>query len=288
MAKSIDDPSFPVRNLRFVLEGDVPRYWLGGERALSLLLDHLSILFPPGEAFFMASVRALEQRVADPQLRADVRAFHGQEALHGREHRRYNDRLRGLGYPVDAIDRSARRLLWLAEKVLGKRAQLAVTAALEHFTALFAQVVLRDDSFMNAAHPEMRALWRWHAAEENEHSHVAFDVLRAAGGGYLLRTSVMLLVSVLFLEKIAEHQLRMMWHDGCLFSLREWRSLGRFLFVEPAMVAKVWPLYWQYFRLSFHPHQIESRALMQRWLSDFASDDRYQSRLTAGKGPAAA
>jgi predicted metal-dependent hydrolase len=36
-------------------------------------------------------------------------------------------------------------------------------------------------------HPEMVRFWRWHAAEELEHKAVAFDVFKAAGGGYLLR-----------------------------------------------------------------------------------------------------
>jgi hypothetical protein len=69
--------------------------------------------------------------------------------------------------------------------------QLAVTCALEHFTALLAQEVLGPDSPFGKAHPMMGALWRWHAAEENEHASVAFDVFRAIDGSYRLRIGVM-------------------------------------------------------------------------------------------------
>lgn len=267
-----------VRNLRFPLT-DTPKYWLDGQRSVSLLLDHLSIVFPPGESFFMTSVRAFEGRVQDPQLRAEMRGFHAQEALHGREHAHYNERLAKLGYPVKSIDRSARRILWLGSKLFSKRAQLGITAALEHFTALFAQVALGDNSFLRKADPEMDALWRWHAAEENEHSAVAFDVFQAVGGGYALRVLMMALATTFFLLKTSEHQLRMMWADGILFSGSEWRALYRFLFKDPAILVRTYRPYLQYYRRDFHPHQIDASALLDEWKREFASAPVYRDKL---------
>ncbi|MDB4987070.1 MAG: hypothetical protein JWN04_2248 [Myxococcaceae bacterium] len=275
--------SITVRNLRFTLDDDVPKYWFGGQRSISMLLDHLSIIFPPGESFFMASVRAFESQITDPQLREDVRSFHAQEALHGREHVRYNERLRKLGYPVDGIDASARRILWLTTRVLSRRGQLAVTAALEHFTALLAQVALPSDSFLNQAHPEMSALWRWHAAEENEHAAVAFDVLQTVSGSYPLRVGIMALTTVFFLEKVLEHQIRMMWRDRCLFSGKQWAALYKFLFRDPAIVNKVFRPYLAYYRRNFHPHQIESGQLLEDWRAEFAVDERYRRSVFAPK-----
>ena len=40
---------------------------------------------------------------------------------------------------------------------------------------------------LEGAHPAMVALWKWHAAEENEHKNVAFDVYKAAGGSAVYR-----------------------------------------------------------------------------------------------------
>ena len=37
--------------------------------------------------------------------------------------------------------------------------------------------------------PDRAPLWLWHALEEAEHKAVAFDVYRAAGGGYVRRAS---------------------------------------------------------------------------------------------------
>ncbi|MFT3923332.1 MAG: metal-dependent hydrolase [Myxococcales bacterium] len=271
--------SIEVRNLRFPLSPSIPRYWLGGNRVMSLFLDHLSIVFPPGERFFMQSVRAYESKVQEPELKEAMRAFHAQEALHGREHASYNELLVSRGYPVAAIDRSAKRILGVAEKVLPKSWQLAVTAALEHFTAMLAQFLLATNSVLRGAPPEMAAMWRWHAAEENEHSAVAFDVYRAIGGRYLPRVLVMLGTTMFFWIKMMEHQVRMMHADGCLFSGKEWLALGRFAFKEPGVFPLLWRAYFAYFRPSFHPHQLDCSHLLEEWKDEFRHSPVYRESL---------
>jgi predicted metal-dependent hydrolase len=275
----MENRSIVVRNLRFPLDASIPRYWLGGNRVMSLFLDHLSMVFPPGERFFMQSVRAFEGRIQDPALKEAVRGFHAQEALHGREHAAYNDLLRARGYPVDAIDRSAKRILGLSEKLTPKSWQLAATAALEHFTAMLAVFLLATNSVLKDAPPAMAAMWRWHAAEENEHAAVAFDVYRAIGGGYFSRILVMLGTTFFFWAKMLEHQVRMMHADGCLFSGKEWAALGRFAFKTPGVFPMLWRSYFAYFRPSFHPHQLDCTPLLEEWKRDFESSPVYSESL---------
>ena len=50
-------------------------------------------MFPDGEDFFVRSVRHFRDQIADPELKRQVAGFIGQEAMHGREHRAFNDRL---------------------------------------------------------------------------------------------------------------------------------------------------------------------------------------------------
>jgi predicted metal-dependent hydrolase len=264
-----------VRNLKFEIERDVPRHWLRGARAVTAYFDALSLFFPAGERFFMASVRAHQQHVTDPRLLREVRAFCGQEAVHGREHRRYNEMLRAHGYPVEAMETRVERLLRFVSRVTTKRMQLAVTCALEHFTALMAQMLLRDPRVLAGAHPAMAALWRWHAAEENEHKAVAYDVYLAAGGSYVERVAVMVAASVVFWVKVLEHQARMMRVDGILFSLPEWRRLVRFLAVEPGAMRGVARHYFAYYRPGFHPNDIDCTALLDAWKRELEASDLY-------------
>jgi predicted metal-dependent hydrolase len=254
-----------VRNYRFALDASVPRHWHGGRKSVTTFFDALSTFFPAGERFFIASVRAYRSRVTDERLLEDVRAFSGQEGVHGREHDRYNELLRERGYPVDELERGVEALLGRVTRAIPRRSRLAATCALEHFTAVMGHLLLGDARCLEGADPTMAALWRWHAVEENEHKSVAFDVYRAAGGTYSERVVVMAAASVVFWAKVLEHQARMMSADGTALSPREWLALGRFLFVDPGVMRRMLGLYLRYYRPGFHPSEIDSTALLAAW-----------------------
>lgn len=253
-----------VRDQSFELEA-APRHWHGGRRAVTIFFDNLSLFFPSGERFFVTAVKAHRERVTDPKLRDDVRAFCAQEGMHGREHVRYNRRTNDLGYPAAKLEGKVERLLKRVTKLTTPRARLAATCALEHMTSLMAHMLLEDGRGLDGADPRMAALWRWHSAEESEHKAVAFDVYVATGGGYLLRAATMIAATVIFWAKVAEHQVRMMHADGCLWSPREWGRFLWFLYGKPGVLRRIIPLYLAYFRPRFHPWQIDTAALVEEW-----------------------
>lgn len=259
-----------VRNPRFSL-GDVPKYWHGRGRAVSIYFDGLSIFFPAGERFFISSVRAHRQH-ASPALLRDVAAFNAQEGIHGREHDAYNAHLAKHGYPVARLERKVDRLLRFAKRVLPRRSQLAVTCALEHFTGSMAQLILGEPRNLEGADPNMAALWRWHAAEESEHKSVAFDVFRAAGGTEVERMGMMVIASAFFWAKVIEHQVTMTRADGCALSVEEWGNLGRFLFVEPGGMWSLGRAWLRYFRPGFHPSDIDDSALLDAWKRSYGAE----------------
>lgn len=167
-----------VRAMGFPFDATIPKWWLFGNPIPTHVANGLNLLFPDGERFFIRSVKHYMRVIeADPALLARVRGFFGQEGRHGHEHERFNQILEEHGYDLE------RWLLWyryLAYEVLEKRlpphVRLAVTAALEHFTAAMAENGLSSD-LLDHADPRMRELLKWHAAEEIEHKSVAFDVL---------------------------------------------------------------------------------------------------------------
>jgi predicted metal-dependent hydrolase len=276
---TIDDTStsrsIEVRNKHFDLDS-VPCYWHGGQRSVTLFTNSLSIFFPPGERFFIASVKAYADRVKDEKLRREIKLFCGQEGMHSREHVAYNRMLDRQGYPASAMEKGVERLLRFLSRRLPPLEQLAVTCALEHFTAILAHRLLSDPKLSEGRHPVMAALWRWHAAEETEHKAVAFDVYRAAGGSYGLRALTMMVTTLIFWAYVSLHQVRLMWVDECLFSLREWVLLYRFLFVDPGAMRRILRPYLTYYRPSFHPWDHDNRALLDAWKDDFGSSPQYQ------------
>lgn len=243
---------FPIRDRRFDLD-DVPRAWHPAGPAVTRFFDNLSLFFPQGEAFFIRSVKAFADAVDDPALTDAVRRFYGQEAFHGREHRRYNRLLSSQGVPADVMEGRVATLLRRVGRRVPRRWQLAATCALEHFTASMAHMLLDDPRVLDGAHPAMAALWRWHAVEEFEHREVAFEVYRAAGGTVAERNLVMLAATVIFWAKVVEHQVLLMRGDGLLGDLGEWRRLIGFLFVDPAPLTRLVPHYLAWYRPGFHP-----------------------------------
>lgn len=261
-----------VRNLRFATDRDeVPRHWHGGRKAVTAFFDNLSVFFPKGEAFFIESVKAHKHLVADEQLLQDIARFCAQEGIHAREHDRYNAMLRRQGYPVEALEARVERVLARARRVLPRRAWLSATAALEHFTATMANELLDDPRMLEGAHPVMRALWRWHAAEEVEHRAVAFDVYRAANGPYVERCATMLIATAIFWPLVLDQQIRMMRADGVAGSFEEWRDLLGFLFVEPGGLRRMWIQWLDYFRPDFHPLDGDTGALAG-WKAEHAAE----------------
>jgi len=136
-SQASSDRKFPVRRISFFDDdaADVPHLYMDGDIVMSHIVAALSSLFPEGEDYFVRSVRHYRDQVTDPVLKKQVAGFIGQEAIHGREHRAFNDRLDELGFPTKAMDRFTAKRLKFNERVAPPKVRLAVTAALEHYTA---------------------------------------------------------------------------------------------------------------------------------------------------------
>jgi len=244
----------------------VPRDWCGDDTFLTTFMGALSLLFPEGEHFFVASVKQHRDRVTDPLLQRQVTGFIGQEAMHGKEHRLFNELLHAHGHAE--APRIEARLRWFlrgVRKVLSPRSQLAVTCALEHFTAMLAEQLLREGSLRDDLDPQVRTLWVWHALEEVEHKTVAFDVYEAAGGGYVRRVAIMLLTTLVFFVVQSMVHVRLMARRKILW--RPWRWLRGLtkLWIWPAYFVRLIPAYLSYFRPTFHPSDRDTEALLERW-----------------------
>src|SRR5215207_1116688 len=124
--------SVPTRRISFEESlQELPKHFAAdGDLIGSHLMASLSAVFPDGEDFFVRSVRNMRDRVTDPVLKRQVAGFIGQEAVHGREHRVFNDRLDELGYPTKRLERLTRWGLGLRERFLPPVSNLAATAAL--------------------------------------------------------------------------------------------------------------------------------------------------------------
>ncbi len=181
-----------VRKMGFVFD-EVPRRWFYGSAFVTASANALNLVFPDGERFFVRSVKHYLPQITDPTLRARVRAFFGQEGSHGHEHERVFGLLESQGYEIEEwLEWYRRAAFQVLERWAPANLRLSATVALEHLTAALAEVVLTTEYF-DHAHPAMRDLMRWHAAEELEHKSVAFDVLQEVDPRYWVRVAGMVI-----------------------------------------------------------------------------------------------
>ena len=241
---------------------DVPTHWCEGDPFRSRLFDALSSLLPLGERFFIEALRRAADELGDPALDPTIQQFVQQEALHSREHRRYNARLRAEGIDLDAWDHSHKRTMWRVLAVRDVRIPLAITVGIEHITAALGHAVLHD-RVIDDGHPAVVAFWSWHSAEEIEHKGVAFEVYERLGGGPNLRRVVMGWVLLLLAIRLGARFADLLRRDGVLFDRTTRLGGWRFLRRSGSMVRQLA----SYFRRDFHPWTQDDYHLVEGWQS---------------------
>lgn len=264
----------PTRRIDFGFPGaDLPRHFMDDNLLASHIVVVLSCMFPDGEDFFVRSVRNYRDRITDPELRRQVAGFIGQEAVHGREHRAFNDRLGELGYPTRYLQARVRILLGLVDRVLPKGHRLAITAALEHYTAALAQQLMEEPTeTMRTSNAEIRQLFLWHALEESEHKTVAFDVFRTVSGSHRIRSGMMHITTFGFLLALV---------TGLVVSVatdpearrprqlrRDLRDLRTTHLASPELRRRIA----DYHRRDFHPDDHDTDALLEQWRTELFGD----------------
>ncbi|MFC3102233.1 metal-dependent hydrolase [Altererythrobacter lauratis] len=263
--KSPADLALTVRDRRFGREQKLPHHWLGGDPVASAWFTALSASFPRGEAMFIAAVKA-HRDGTDPALAAQIRDFIRQEVNHSREHLAFNRAAEDAGYDLASIDARVAALVAMTEDK-PPIIRLAITAALEHFTAIFSHQFLTRPEHFGHADGDLAELWRWHAVEEIEHKAVAFDTLLHATRDWtprrrwLLRAAVMADVSRRFLRNRWIDALELLAQDGITGWRASWR-LFAYLWLKPGILTRVVPAWAGWFAPGFHPWQIDDRHLI--------------------------
>lgn len=278
--------ALPVRRVRFSYPtGTTRQHFVDGDLVMSHFTAVLSSMFPEGEAFFIRAVRDHRDQIDDPELAEQIKGFIGQEVTHSREHRTLNERLQEMGYPTARVDRHIGQLLRVMDRVLSRKAALAGTAALEHYTATFAEILLSDAQAQAwLGDSAVRPVLLWHALEEAEHKAVAFDVYRAAGGSEALRIATMELATAIFWTEVVVQTARSMLSDPATYNpVRLVRSLNHARKV-PFFGWKAIRRYNSYNRIGFHPDDWDATDLIDRWIAElFGTADGETTASTAAK-----
>jgi predicted metal-dependent hydrolase len=243
----------------------VDTHYFDDDLIASHLVAALSAVIPAGERFVADTVRRYRSQL-DPDLKTQANSFVGQELVHQREHDRFNQTLRRLGYPTALIDRASQVTFAVASH-FPARLQVAMTAAIEHWTAVIGEHTLAsDDLDTDWDLPEAsRAFFAWHLVEELEHRAVAFDTMQMVGTSELERILALRLVVAMLAPAVV---------GGFVLSLARdrdtWRPLRLLRSVDRLLASNLgqWSflrdlLSWS--RPGFHPDERNIDALLEHW-----------------------
>jgi predicted metal-dependent hydrolase len=229
-----------------------PLHWIPHDPDAAYIMNSIHLLLPAGEFWFCRVYNKALPHVTDPRLRADVQGFVRQEAIHARSHQgALEGYLRRHGVEIDTVLRVANFVFgkMLEEKPLrlGKgllarrlqkrlekwqlRQQLAIIAAVEHYTCVLGKWVLEADA-LDAPNidPDLLDLFRWHGAEEVEHRCVAHELHAHLGGGTLERQAWALAGFPLLLGLLSFSAMHLMKQDpavGRAFFFTRWERAAR-------------------------------------------------------------
>ncbi|MEV0260457.1 metal-dependent hydrolase [Streptomyces sp. NPDC050617] len=251
-----------------------PLHWIPDEPTATHVINVLHLLLPAGERWFVKVFKEGLPLVRDPELLRDVRGFMGQEATHSVQHAYVLDHLAEQDLDTGPY---TRHVDFLFNVLLGEspppglpvpprewlRFRLSVIAAIEQFTAVLGDWVLRAEGLDRAEpDPVMLDLLRWHGAEEVEHRAVAFDMYQHCGGAglprYARRVLGMAVTAPVIAYLWAWGAAYLLRHDPELagrtrYSLREHnRAVRKGLLPAWRELGSAVP---RYFRRSYHPSQ---------------------------------
>ncbi len=266
-ANSHRSDEVPVRHMKFDFDPSTMAKYCWQDNAFSsAYILAFSTLIPHGEHLVIDAVSSRRHEIHDPVLTARVQGLIGQESWHSRVHKEFNAAYRAKGMPIDEVDRLGH---WFFREFLPSKLTpdmlLAVTCAIEHFTALVAEEDLSKPGHMEKVDPPARAFLLWHLMEECEHKSVAFDVYSAVCGDELIRraAAVFIITTVAPVFLYATHILLStpgfsQGRRASLKGLRYWLG-GR------GYYAGLLPGALRYLRSDFHPDQIDTDALLHEW-----------------------
>lgn len=250
------------------------RHWNGGSAVRTHIFNALSFLFPQGERFFIEQARAVAEGINASGV--ELRAFIAQEAIHARQHAQYNAVLEAQGY-ANVSAELAQFFEHRAYRLFSPLTRLAAVCAYEHYTAALGDYVLSYPPALEDAPAELALIWGWHAVEETEHKAVCFDLYKQAGGPWLRRVLMMLLVSVNFSRLFWRLYIDLLRRDGALAL----KHLPRTIAETARVMAGVHGIGWyvlgallRYMSPWFHPWNHDNRQKMQHWLAAHQSSLR--------------
>lgn len=255
-----------VRQIPFSFDEDINPVWHSGRPEWSHMLNGASLTMPYLEPFLIKTVTEALKQIDDPALKSDVRAFIGQEGVHYKNHRRYNEILK-RAYPELADVEAEMEADYRRFQKRDLKWRLAYTAGFETMTMGITEwLVGQRASLFAGADASVSSLALWHMVEETEHKAVAYDLYMNLYGDWRGKAWGLLCGTAHVAWSSRKGYKRMLKRDGKwgnIFSrLRLYAMVARFLVhTSPAMLRSLLP--------GYHPGKVTDPQWVAEWATAY-------------------
>lgn len=259
------------RRLRFPLPGKVTKFWHNGQDIYTYHFNAVALFLPLLENLVVLSLKNARKENLPLNLKAQLNSLIAQEALHGSEFHRFNQRTISQHYPLETKQVKMRFFRAIARGIhaFSSTFHYGFSAAGEHITAISSDLFLRQPSLFKDVEPTYSAIWRWHCIEEIEHKTVAYDVFEALNGNYFVRILTMIMITFQFSLSYVKPIFAMMRKDRNHLSLSFYYRAFKFYWAKEGICRKLFKPYLDYYKPSFHPKEHDNLALIEQWKAFF-------------------
>lgn len=251
--KPFNPQKLELRKINLQFSGDIPKLWHGNSLIMTHFFNSINLFLPTFESMMVRVMKSQLSCIRDSELKRQICGFIGQEASHSQAHHKYNQTLREQGYKFETwLKITDFILIEILEKRLGKVVSLATIAGFEHLTTLLAEIVLKAN-MLEPADSRMRELWEWHAAEEIEHSSLAFVYLQKTNNSYWLRLLGGVLGAAIVVSFIAVGMLLLVVQESDFLHWKTLMDLKKLLFTKYKLIPYGLKPFFEYYKFNFYP-----------------------------------
>ncbi len=267
-----------VRRMGFAYPAAMSGHWNKRRPEFSQIVNAASLAMPYLEPYLIKTMREARPRIRNAALQAALDDYVAQEAMHFRQHRKFNDELKARGYKsIGAIEDQLADDYRRLGATRSLEFNLAYAEGFESMALAIGQMLIADRRFLfGDSESGVASLVLWHFVEEIEHKNVAYDVFEHLAGNYFRRIYGLLYATAHIMWRTRGGYQALLKEDGLWRDRRSRVALGLLLLrifaqLTPKMLRIMVPFY--------NPRQVKDPAWALSWARLFKIDNAGAGRL---------
>lgn len=271
-----------VRRMGFAYPAAMSGHWNRRRPEFSQIVNAASLAMPYLEPYLIRTMREARPQISDAALLSALDDYVAQEAMHFRQHRKFNDELKARGYR--SIEKIEARMAADYARLTETRSlafNLAYAEGFESMALAIGEMLIEDREFLfGGAESGVASLVLWHFVEEIEHKNVAYDVFEHVAGNYFRRVYGVLYATahIMWLTRGGYHAL--LKEDGLW---RDLRSRVALAFLLGRIFRKLAPKLARILVPGYSPRQVADPDWALAWAALFRADNEAAARLDTNR-----